>query len=68
MRFVRSPSATEAGTFFLPWAQWTTAYTDVPADGNVIFLDINPTTYSAVGVYTKALTIEATLAPVTLGS
>lgn len=67
-RFVRNPSAIGFGTFFLPFDEWTSGYSDVPAGGKVIFLDEGATTYSAVGVYTKAVTVEATLAPITLGT
>jgi hypothetical protein len=54
------------GTFYNSYVSLAGAYLFVPDGGKVIFLDA--ASYSAVGVYTKAVTLEATLGPVTLGS
>jgi hypothetical protein len=65
-RFVDgSYSGTENGSFFEPYREFTTAEAATP-EGGVLW--IQPGTYSAVGTYEKAMTLEAPLGDVALGS
>jgi hypothetical protein len=52
------------GTFLSPYCEFTSAAEVVPSDGTVI---IQPGIYSAVGVYSNAMTLRAPLGDVTLG-
>lgn len=56
----------EFGTFFEPWISLTAAINDTPAGGTLWFLVGEH--FSAVGTYTKAMTFNAGLDPVTLGN
>jgi len=64
-RFARLGSPVEVGTFFLPFATFQAAETDVPAGGRIILLD-SSATYSVVGTFTKAVTLDAPLGGVVL--
>ena len=64
--FVKSTQTLISGTFFLPWNSFGYGYSQVPDGGRLIFLD--SATYSAVGLYTKAVTLDAANGLVTLGS
>jgi hypothetical protein len=65
-RFVdASYGGTEYGMFLAPYRAFTTGASEVPSGGTVW---IQPGTYSAVGIYTKAMTLRAPLGGVTLGN
>lgn len=64
-RFARLGSSVELGTFFLPFATFQAAEADVPAGGRIILLDTS-VTYSVVGTFTKAVTVDAPLGGVVL--
>jgi hypothetical protein len=57
-------SGTETGSFLEPYSRFTTAEAATP-EGGVLW--IQPGTYSAVGTYDKAVTLEAALGDVRLG-
>jgi len=57
-------SQSQDGTFLNPYCEFTTAAEVVPPGGTVI---IQPGIYSAVGVYTNMMTLQAPLGDVTLG-
>jgi hypothetical protein len=59
-----SSSMFVTGKFLDPHCEFTDGAWDVPASGTVI---IQPGTYSAVGTYTKAMTLRAPLGGVILG-
>jgi astacin len=59
-----SSSTIVTGKFLDPHCEFTDGAWDVPAGGTVI---IQPGTYSAVGTYTKAMTLRAPLGGVILG-
>lgn len=64
-RFVdRGYSGTQAGTFLNPWRALGSAFSAVPAGGRVW---IAPGSYSDKGIFTKAMTLDASLGGVVIG-
>jgi hypothetical protein len=55
----------EQGTFLKPYRTFSKGASEVPSGGTVW---IQPGAYSAVGTYTKTMTLQAPLGGVTLGN
>ena len=55
----------QLGTFHKPFKDFTAGEADVPGGGT---LWVQPAGYSAVGTYTKAMTVRAPLGNVVLGN
>lgn len=59
-----TPQATQAGDCFMPYGGFTTAFAATPSGG---MLWIEPGSYSAIGIYNKAITLKAPNGLIILG-